>query len=221
MSKEESNIGLERMTLGSPRGSHRFFWDADYPQRSLTRIYIVLSIAIYILGRFIDPGPDWLKRIIESLVHHFNLEFIETIAFHTPSTNFWRGGGLALQLQLLITWPLVWIFGIWAGWLNRNGSKDFEKYPPIINKPSITSWMWNFLIVFFLLCMAYFPFQGTDASRPYIATGIIPKDIHSDTYSISLFWIFGGWVCLYLVVVIFYVIHTEFIELKTIVTRKR
>jgi hypothetical protein len=178
-------------------------------------------VAIYILGRFFEPGPGWLNKIIELLIHRFNLEFIESIPSYTyAAPNLWRGSGLGLQLQLLITWPLVWIFAIWAGWLNRNGSVEFKRYPPIINKLSLKSWIQNFLIVFLLLCLAYFPFQGSNASKPYIASGFYARALGSDSYGTSMFWVLGGWVGLYVGVVMFYVIHTEFTELKATLIRK-
>jgi hypothetical protein len=220
MKKDELIAELQDLTPGLPSGEDSFFWNAIYPQRSFTRIYIVLSISIYIVGRFIEPGPDWLNKIIELLIHRFNLEFIESIPSYTYSTpTLWRGSGLALQLQILTTWPLIWIFAIWAGWLNRNGSKDFEKYPPIINKPSIKSWMLNFLLVAMILCLAYFPFQGSNATKPYIATGFYSRALGSDSYGTSMFWLLGGWVGLYLGVIMFYIIHTEFTELKATFTR--
>jgi multisubunit Na+/H+ antiporter MnhE subunit len=104
--------------------------------------------------------------------------------------------------------------------MNRKGSVEFEKYPPIISKPSIKSWMGNFLIVFLLLCLAYFPFQGSNASKPYIATGINVKDLSSDSFGASMFWMLGGWIGLYLVVVMFHIIRAEFAELKAALARK-
>lgn len=180
-----------------------------YPARSFTRIFVFISISIYMWGRFVDPGPVWIQEMIEMLIHTFNLEFIQRIALAAPQNlTFWQGSGFALQIQLLFTWPLVWIFAASAGWLSRHGSREFDKYPPIIKVPTFSNCIKNLLPVLVILLVAYYPFQGSDIYKVDKSTGPFAV-IEWDTFPTSIFWMVGGWIVIYLSMVGFYVITSE------------
>ena len=187
-----------------------FFWNRDYPARSLTRVFTLVSIVIYIGGRIVDPGPVWAKEFIETLIYDFNLCFIKGIALLAPTTtSFWQGSGFSLQMEVILTWPLACAFAIWAGWLNRNGSKEFEKYPPIIKKPSIKNWLKNVFPITLIFFIAYSPFYGSDAISYSKPAGLYSR-IFYDTYITSMFWMLYGWAFIHLSMVGFYVINAEF-----------
>ncbi|MGZ8251776.1 MAG: hypothetical protein ACXWT7_05490 [Methylophilaceae bacterium] len=187
----------------------KFFWDNNYPARSFTRIFVLMSISVYVWGRYVEPGPIWAREIIEMLVYTFNLEFIQKIALIAPQNlTFWRGTGFALQMQLLFTWPVLWLFAISTGWLCRNGSKDFEKYPPIIKQPTLKNWLTNLLLVVMILFLAYYPFNGSNIFSVHKSTGPFTV-IQFDTFFTSIFWMFAGWIVIYFTMGMFYIIKTE------------
>jgi len=190
-----------------------FFWNRDYPARSFMRIFVVLSVLVYLWGRMADPGPVWAQSMIQYLIRTCNLEFIQSIGLlGLEKPTFWRGSGFALQMQLLITWPVMWVFALTAGWMCRNGSKSFVPElmkPPIPQNPAAKDWFVNFAMMAFLLVMAYFPFQGTNAARLYKPTSIT-NAILFDSPTTCVFWIAAGCWLIYTTFVMFYVIKTEY-----------
>lgn len=186
-----------------------FFWNREYPTRSFTRIFILVSATIYIWGRIVDPGPDWVRELIGMLIHTFNLEFMQQITFAAPAKpTLWTGSGFALQLQLLFTWPLVWVFTVIAGWMNRNGSKEFNQ--PIIKVPSFRNWMLNLFVVLLVLVLGYFPFSGSDVTKVQKLSSFPFSGMVLDNYTTSIFWMLAAWLILTLGMTSFYVIKTEF-----------
>jgi hypothetical protein len=186
-----------------------FSWNGRYPARSFTRIFFLISLLIYVSGRLFDPGPLFAKELIDMLIRELNLELIQQIKLLAPEkTTLWRGSGFALEIQLLLTWPLAWILAISAGWMCRNGSQDFEKYPPIIKKPSVMSWVKNLLPLITLLCIAYYPFYGSNASSIPKPMGFFTS-ILSDNFGSSAFWMLGGYVMINLTVTGVYVCASE------------
>lgn len=186
-----------------------FFWDIDYPTRSFTRILVLISLVIYTLARMVNPTPIWAQEAIELITHKLNLEFIQEIGLLGQYSNSaWRGNGFALQMQLICTWPLYLILGLVSGYLNKNGSKEFEKYPPIIKVPSLKNWLKNLIVVMLILCLFYYPLHGSNLSHPYTPNGSFSR-IQFDTYTTSIFWIMAGWVLMYLTMIGIYIINVE------------
>lgn len=190
-----------------------FFWNRDYPARSFIRIFVVLSVAVYLWGRMADPGPAWAQAIIAYLIRTWNLEFIQSVGLlGKDSPTLWRGSGFALQIQLLVTWPVMWVFALSAGWMCRNGSKSFIEgvtINPIPQHPTMKDWFINFGFTAFLLCINYFPFQGSDGSRNYKPTGIA-NVIFFDSPTTCAFWIMAGCFVIYCFAIMFYAIKIEY-----------
>lgn len=190
-----------------------FFWNRDYPARSFMRIFVVLSLAVYLYGRLIDPGPAWAQAVIAYLIKTWNLEFIQSIGLlGLDKPSLWRGSGFALQLQLLITWPVMWVFALTAGWMCRNGSRDMNWLRPIIkNPPSIKTWLSNLGMPLLILGLSYFPFLGSDGTRNYVPSGLSRSiGLYFDSPTTCTFFIVQGSVIVYLAVIMFYIIKTEY-----------
>ena len=173
-----------------------FFWQKEFPVRSFHRIFILLSLVTYIAGRLIDPGPIWIRSLIESLVYKFNLDLIHQISLINTSTpNFWYGSGFALQIQLLFVFPLAWIFAIWSSFISEIDSKEYNRF---YNKIDFDNYQLKDLIfgivaLCIILSIAYFPFNGTEIIE-YKNTGGFHNKICSDSLSSSIFFTFIGYV---------------------------
>lgn len=175
-----------------------FFWQNEFPVRSFHRIFILLSLVTYIAGRLIDPGPIWIRSLIESLVYKFNLDLIHAIPYVNSSVNhsLWSGGGLALQLQLLLIYPISCIFAIWSSCLAKYGSAESHKLYQDLNFPH--NW-WNQLIQpNFLLLIAlglfYLPFLGEKITS-YKPSGVASRALHDDLVASIFFyysWLFNN-----------------------------
>ena len=189
----------------------KFFWDKDYPLKSYSRLYLLIAISVYILGRIIDPGPEWLREAINVVVHQFNLEIIQDIKLNSPKTpTSWTGTGLALQLQLLLTWPIACFLAVRVAWMNRKGGKDFDAFLPSTNQnPSFKSWASNIFIIMIILMITYLPFQGSNVLKVSINQGVFSK-IVSDTYGGCIFWAGAGWVIIIAATSYFYIIYSEY-----------
>lgn len=141
----------------------QFFVDKEFPVRSFYRIFIFLSFVTYIIGRLIDPGPSWLRNLINFLIYRFNLDLIHQISLlNTPTTNLWYGSGFALQVQLLFVCPISWIFAVWSSCVSKYESKE---YLQLYRKMDLSDYGWKQLIIGVLMlsipiAIAYFPFQG-------------------------------------------------------------
>ena len=188
----------------------KFFWDKDYPLKSYSRLYLLIAISVYIIGRIIDPGPEWLREGIDVVIHQFNLEIIQKIKLISPKEpTFWTGSGLALQLQLLLTWPIACFLADRVAWNNRKGSKDFDKYPPGVNQtPSIKSWVSNIPMPLIIFPCAYFPFSGSDISKTDIHRGGFSRILY-DTYGGCIYWALGGFALIGMACYFFYIIYAE------------
>lgn len=191
----------------------RFFWNRNYPVRSFMRIFVALSILVYLWGRIVDPGPIWAQSMIQYLISTCNLEFIQSIGLlGLKSPTLWRGSGFALQMQLLITWPVMWVFALTADWMCRNGNKCVEASlakVPIPRNLSIHDWLISVTMVVFLLWWAYFPFQGSNVARFYKATSVF-NAILFDSPTTAAFWIAAGCWLIYMSAALFCIINTEY-----------
>lgn len=178
----------------------QFFWDKEFPVRSFQRIFIFISLITYITGRLIDPGPIWLRNLIDFIVYRFNLDLIHAIPSVNSSANhaLWSGGGLALQMQLLFIFPVAWIFAICSSCVARYGSTESQKLYQDLNFPHNC---WNQLIqpnflLLIVLGLCYLPFLGEKITT-YKPSGVASKALHDDLVA-SIFFTLAGCLIIYI-----------------------
>ena len=188
----------------------KFFWNKDYPLKTHLRLYFLIALSVYMIGRIIDPGPEWLRNGMDIVIHDFNLEIIQSIKLSAPkSATFWTGTGLALQLQLLLTWPIACFFAIKVAWINRKGSKDFDDSLQDMNQIESIGLIRHIFLSLVFLMIFYFPFYGSDISKAHSSKGGFSRIMY-DTYGSCIFWAFAGCAMIVFACYYFFQIYNQY-----------